>query len=231
MKKISISMLKSLWLFAIVIVTMIAGGLPVWVLSIFVVVALALPLIREHRHKTDLDERQIHISYFSSHIAYYVFLSLILLVMIREFFSQHKEPDTQWYMVLLVPLVIKLFISLFQNYGAVTMARWIGFIFSAIWILFVAFSHGFSPGALIEAAPFLLIGILAWFAKKVPLIAGIALLLLAIGMTFRFYPAWVAKNFYLVILMLSLIPLPVTLSGAALVWHSLYERKQFQQAG
>ena len=224
-------MLKSLWLLAVVLVTMMAGGLPVWILSVFVVVALALPLIREHRPKTDLDERQIHISYFSSHIAYYVFIALILLVMFREFFSQNKEPETQWYMVLFVPLVIKLFISLFQNYGAAAMARWIGFIFAGIWILFVALSHGFSLGALIEAGPFLLVALMAWFSKRIPLIAGIAFLILAVVMTFFFFHAWSSKGIYLVILMLSLVPLPVMLSGAALLWHALYERKQFQPAG
>lgn len=51
MKKISSSMLKSLWLFAVVLAIMLANGLPLWILISVLIVLLALPLVRELTHK------------------------------------------------------------------------------------------------------------------------------------------------------------------------------------
>ena len=62
MKKISSSMLKSLWLFAVVLAIMLANGLPLWILISVLIVLLALPLVRELTHKAQVDERQIFIS-------------------------------------------------------------------------------------------------------------------------------------------------------------------------
>ena len=213
--KISFSMLKSLWLFAVVLIIFAARGLPVPVLIVLVVLALAAPLIREFRKKTDLDERQIRISHFSSHIAYYVYTASILLVMINEFISAGKNPDNVWYMLLLTPMVIKFYINLFQNYGAVQGARWIGYFFACFWILFVILSSGFSVEFIIGASPFIILLGAAWYSKKYPTVSGIIFLLIgAVGL----YLYIIRTNFdiYLTLLMFTIVPLPILLSGIAL---------------
>jgi len=217
--KISSSILKSLWLFAVVFLIMIARGLPVWALILLAIVLLALPLAREFRKKSDLDERHLQIGHFSSHVALYAFLALTLLIMINDFISKGNNPDNKWYMLLIVPLVVKFIFSLIQNYGAAVSGRWIGYVFASIWILFALLSHGLSFGTLIESAPFLLLVGAAWFSKKKPFISGIIFAGLAVTALF-FFSGWAKMDIYGRILMYSLIPLPVFISGVALIISS-----------
>lgn len=219
--KVSTSLLKSIWLFAVVILVFVGRGLPVWLLIVFVVLLPGLPLLREISRKHGLDERQLYIGRFTSHVAFYVFIILILLIIIREFISKGENPANMWYMLLIVPLIVKLYISLFQNYGAVTGARLVCYFFGAVWLLFVLLSHGFSLGTLIESSPFLLIIGLAWLAGRQPLIAGIVLFLLSIGLLF-FFGGWARMDIYGRLLMYALIPLPLAGSGVALILNSKF---------
>ena len=219
MKRISSSMLRSLWLFAVVLVIMLGNNLTLWILIPLLIILLALPLLRELTHKTDADERQIFISHFSSHIALYVFIALTLFVMVHNYQLTGQQPGNQWYMVLLVPMIVKMIISLIQNYGAATAGRWIGYFFASVWLLFVLFGHGFSVETLIEAIPFILLVAIAWFSKKQPLICGILYVALSISSLF-FFSGWIKMGIYGLILMYSLIPLPVFISGTALILSS-----------
>jgi hypothetical protein len=222
--KIARSLLKSLWLFAIVLVLMTADGLPAWLLIILVVLFLTIPLIREFRTRTDLDERQIQLSHFSSHIAFYFLLGMMLIVMIFEFYSKNKEPDPVWHMIVIVPLVLKFLISLFQNYGTLSTARWIGYFFGGIWVLFVLLSHGFHPGGLLEAAPFLLIIVVAFYSSRFPLMTGLLMTGLSIGLTI-FFGTWQNFHIYVRILMLSLITLPLIVAGLSLIFYTITQSK------
>jgi len=216
MKRISSSMLKSLWLFVVVLVIMSGNGLSLWILIPVLIVLMALPLLRELTHKADADERQIFISHFSSHIALYVFIALTLFVMIHNYRVTGQHPGNQWYMVLLVPLIVKMIISLIQNYGAAAAGRWIGYFFASVWLLFVLFGHGLSVETLIEALPFILLIAIAWFSQRQPLICGLLYVALSLGSLF-FFSGWIKMGIYGLILMYSLIPLPVFISGVALI--------------
>ena len=220
MKKISSSMLKSLWLFAVVLVIMISSGLPIWLLVTVLILLLALPLLREITHRSDADERQIYISHYSSHLALYVFVALILFVMIHDYQLSGTQPDVKFYMLLLVPLVIKFIISLLQNYGAGTAGRWIGYFFASVWLLFALLDHGFSLMGVIQALPFIVLFALAWYSKKQPLICGILYIVLALAGLF-FFKGWIKMGIYGLILMYTLVPLPVFISGTALVFSSI----------
>lgn len=214
--KINMSILKSLYLFAIVFLIMIAGGLPLWLLSIFIIIALAAPLVRENSKKTDLDERQIYIGHLSSHIAFFVLIGLLLFVMLEAYVSKGENPEPQWYLLLIVPLVIKFLLSLFLNYGAVRAASLIAYFFAGVWLLFVVLSHGISVDTLIGVLPFLPIIAIAWFAPKAPYISGIGFILLTIGLTI-FFRGWLNLDIYVRLIMYTLIPLPLLLSGIALL--------------
>ena len=215
--KISNSILKNLWLFAVVLLIMVANGLPVWALISLSVILLSLPLYREFHPATDLDERQITIGHFSSHIAFYAYLLLMLIVISVEFISKGENPDNKWYMLLIVPLLIKFFISLFQNYGPRKTAQLIGYFFASIWLLFATLSHGVSFEGLIEFLPFIPIYLTCWAAGKWPLIPGIGFLLIATFLLY-FFGAWMRMDIYGRVLMYSLIPLPLYLSGLALIF-------------
>lgn len=209
-------MLNSVWLILVVLLVFSARGLPLWLLVLFIAAALTTPLLREFRKKNGPDERQVFISHFSSHISFYVFQGLLLLIIVKEYVSQGINPPNQWYMLLLVPLLIKFFINLFRNYDPRQAARWIGYFFGGIWVLFVVLSHGGSLTSLIEAAPFLLLIFVAWYSGRQPLWCGIIFIALAIGSLILFR-GWSGFDIYLRILMYSLIPLPVFLGGLALV--------------
>jgi len=193
---------------------MAGRGLPVLVLVIFLILALAAPLIREFRKRTDLDERQIHISRFSSHIAFYIYIALVLLVMVNKFIAVGENPSNEFYMLLLVPMVIKFFISVFQNYEPIKAARSIGFLFGGSWLLFVILSHGISIEFIIEALPFLLLIAAAWLSCRYPRPSGIVYTVLGLA-TVYFY---IRSNFdfYVKLIMFTILSLPLLLSGVAI---------------
>jgi hypothetical protein len=225
--KISKSMLKSFWLLLLALIIMIANGLPVWLVIVLTAVILIAPLIREFRKDTDLDERQIQISHFSSHLTFFVFLALTMFIMINEYYAKGLNPDSQWYMLLIVPVVVKMFISLFQNYGAVVTAKWIGYFFAGIWLIFVILSHGISLEGVIEAIPFILILVIAYFSRLFPRSAGIVFILLACAIII-FFKAWQNFDIYMRIMMHTLLPLPLLISGIALILYGNKKQKSVE---
>ncbi len=166
------------------------------------------------------DERQHVVGNFSSHIAFYVFLTLTISVIFINFIRVGTEPPTLWYMLLIVPLLSKLFTSFFMTYGAVRGAQFIGSTIVLLFFIFILLSHGLSLDSLMEAIPFIIILTVISLAQKIPRIAGAILVLLAIGLGLFFYVrVWSRMDIYLCILMFSLIPIPVFLSGMALLIH------------
>ena len=220
--KISLSMLKSIWLFFVVILLMVGRGLPVPVLVIFIILALAAPLIVEFRKRTDLDERQIHISRFSSHIAFYIYIALVLLVMVNKFIAEGENPSNEFYMLLLVPMVIKFFISVFQNYDSIKAARLIGYIFGCSWLLFIILSHGISIEFIIEALPFLLLIAAAWLSSRYPRPSGIVYTVLGLATVYIFNR--VNFDIYMKLIMVSILSLPLLLSGIAMFLSVKYKK-------
>ena len=312
--KIPVSMLKSLWMFLVILLVMISNSIPVPLLIIFVFLAFAAPLVREFIQRSNMDERQVHISQFSSHLAYFVFSGLLALVIIMNwvkksaqpnsifylllflpmtikliicafqsygsvkgfksyvllffrgiikskqvderqnylgnfsshnafyvyiafllsylifnFFAQQQQPGNVWYMLLIVPLMTKLFVSLFHNYGAGKGARLILFTICGMWLLFVILSHGFSLGSLIEAIPFFIFLAVTLLSLRFPLISGIIFLTLAIAALF-FFSGWSKFDIYFRLLMYSLIPLPIALCGAAFLVENFNKKKSEVQA-
>ncbi len=221
--KINRSIFKSLYLFAVVFLIMIARGLPVWLLSVIIIIALAAPLFRENMRKTDLDERQVYIGHLSSHLSFFVFIALLLFVMLEAYVAKGKNPEPQLYLLLIVPLVIKLLISVFMNYGAVRAASLIAYFFAGVWLLFVLLSHGISIETLIGVLPFLPIIALAWYTPRFPLLCGIGFLLFSAGLLF-FFRGWLKLDIYVRLLMYALIPLPLLFSGIALLTG--YEKEE-----
>jgi len=167
-----------------------------------------------------VDERQVAIGNFSSHMAFYVYLTLAILVIMFKFVRYDLEPPTLWYMLLIVPLVAKLISSLFLSYGALRGGQFLGFTIVIFFFIFILLSHGFSPGALMEALPFGLILVLIGLAQKFPRVAGVVLSLFALALGLFFYfRIWFRMDIYLQILMISMIPVPVFFSGIAWLFH------------
>lgn len=214
--KLSNKVIKNLWLFLLVVLIMLGNGMPVWLIGALSLLILAAPLVREFINPSHLDERQRYIGHFSSHIAFSAYLALLLFVMIFSYVHKGLNPPAELYLLLVVPLVIKFIISLFQNYGLKSAAQGIGYFFSAIWLLFALFSHGFSWETLMEMLPFLVLFFISWLANRSALVSGTGFILLSVALLF-FFGGWNRFDVYTRLLMYALIPLPLFLSGGALL--------------
>ncbi|MBN2363580.1 hypothetical protein JXL83_05570 [candidate division WOR-3 bacterium] len=222
--KISESVLRNIWLIFLVILLFLANAVPYWVFVASASVLFLSPVLLEFNRKRLIDERQIQISHFSSHVSFYVVLALLFLVINREYISKGVNPPPQFYALIVVPFVLKMLISLYQNYGPVPTAQWTGYFFSFFWLLFVVLSHGFSAATLIESVPFVVIFLVSLFSKKFPLAGGILFLLLTAALL-AFFRGWWRLDVYVRLLMYSLIPLPLFMSGCGLLYHYFAGRK------
>lgn len=220
--KPSVHVLKPFYLIAVVLLVMIARGLPLPILIPLLVFILAVPLIRELRPKTDLDERQIALSHWSSHIALYVLIGLLLFVMLHTYVADGKNPDPEWYMLLIIPLVVKLIINLFQNYDKRRTAQLIGYFFTTIWLLFAILSHGFTLESGMEFLPFIPVYFVCWAAGKWPRPAGVGFIVLSLFMLY-FFGGWLRFEIYIRLIMYTLIPLPLLISGVILMFYKAEE--------
>ena len=162
------------------------------------------------------DERQNEIGNLSSHVAFYVFLTLTLVVVLFDFVRFDKEPAPLWFMLLLVPLVSKLYASYLQTYDAAKGARYILSTIAGLVFIFVLLSHGLSLGALLEALPFLLMAGMIYLSKWAPKLAGIIVMLVAVALIVLMR-GWMSFDVYVRILMWSLIPIPLILCGLAFI--------------
>jgi len=164
-----------------------------------------------------LDERQNLIGNFSSHIAFYLYTALVVFYIIFKFIAVKAQPTNVWFMLLVVPLLVKFYSSFFKYYGHVRGARYVCYFIAGVFLLFVALSHGASIGALIEGAPFLVMAGLAALSRRFPIVAGIVLIGLGVGSLF-FFAGWNRFDIYFRITMYSLIPLPLFISGGGLLF-------------
>ena len=204
--KSKMSILKSLWMIIVVFLVFAAKALPIFISIPFMLIALAAPLYREFRPKSDLDERQIQLSHFSSQIAFYLYIALLLAVLIIEYFTKQENPPNLFYMLLLTPLSVKFLISIFQNFNGVQAATYVGLFFSSIFLLFNLLAHNiFTVEGIIQASPFIVLLAASLLSKKYPLISGLIFALLALISLVIFKSAF---DIYLKIMMFSVLTLP-----------------------
>ncbi len=210
------SLLKSLWLLLTILLILVGRGLPLGILILLLLLVLAAPVLRERLPGSDLDERQVYISHISSHVAFYVFLFLLLFIMVHDYIRLGENPPAQYYVLLLVPLLVKFTLSLYSNYEARKVAFGMAYGWLGVWTLFILFSHGFTLTALIEDVPFLLAVALAFLLRKYERLSGLIFILFAAGLTI-FFRGWLRLALYVRLLMYSLVPLPLLVSGVVLL--------------
>lgn len=177
---------------------------------------LAAVLLRGVLPLRRVDERQNAIGNFSSHIAFYVWLTLMVLFIFIKFISRGENPTTVWYALLMTPLLIRLYASFLLTYGGRSGGRFIVYTIIGITLLFVLLSHGLSLESAIEASPFLLVAALAIWAMRFPRVTGVLLCVVALGSVY-FFHGWRNFDLYMRITMFSLIPVPIFLGGIAMV--------------
>ncbi|MCD4650386.1 MAG: hypothetical protein K8S56_01155 [Candidatus Cloacimonetes bacterium] len=215
------SLMRSIWMMLVVISIFLAAALPqnpwcIYSYGAFVLILLALPLVMEFKKKSELDEMQTHNTRLSSHIVYNLTVGLLIIIMMKDYYSQGENAPNQFYMLLLTPMTVKLLFNMFANLPAWQAARIITIFFGASWTLFAVLSHVGDIVVVIEATPFLLLIVLGLMTKKWPVICGLLLTLLGIFGTWFFI---IGNRFdiYMKILMTSILILPVLTSGVMLL--------------
>jgi hypothetical protein len=208
--------LKTLWFLSVILVFLLAKQLPPFLTGIISIILVLLPFYAPYMRKMSPDEREFRIITHSSHVAYFVTVVLLILIIILEFLSRNREVPTYLIMLLLVPVMIKMLFQLYREYNPLLITRlWIGIIIFALF-LFGLLSHGFSFQALMELIPaliLLLAFILSYYYPK--LSAG---LLAVISVLFLFFLMSRFKDLYVAILMIALLAVPL-LAGSYMLFR------------
>jgi len=222
MKKI----ISSLWFLLIILLILLGGELPLALLIILLALAFAFPIFREFRKKTEYDERQIQINRFSSHIAMYLFAALVLFVMIYKYLAKGLPLDTdpEFYMLLLVPLTVKMLINVLQNYETHKAVAFICYLFGGGWMIFCLFEEGITLGFIIHSWPFILLILCGAAAKRFPIICGFILLIMGL-FTLVMFVFYANPNTYVKVIMFTILSFPLMLCGSALIVKKLVREK------
>jgi len=163
-----------------------------------------------------IDERQNAIGNFSSHVAFYVWLAVMVTIIFSKFISKGENPTTIWYTLLMTPLLVRLYTSFFMTYGGYRGGRFIIYSIVGIVLVFVLLSHGLSLESVVEALPFLLVPALLVWAMRYPRVTGVLLCILAL-LSVYFFHGWHNFDLYLRIMMFALIPVPIFIGGIAIM--------------
>ncbi|NLP12007.1 hypothetical protein GX408_16530, partial [bacterium] len=102
------NLLSGAYLLALVGTIMLgfSRALPPPILITAAVVLVAIPLIREFLHRSHVDERQLQISRFSTTMAFYAYLIVLLIVLIKDYLIQNKHPGDAMLALLAIPLAV-----------------------------------------------------------------------------------------------------------------------------
>ncbi len=205
------------YLIAVVVVIMLAfsRALPLPVVSVSALALFAIPFVREFMHRHQVDERQVQISRFSSSMAFYAYLALLITIVIKDYLRLDKPPGDAMLALLVLPLAVKMYVSLLQNFDAIQAGRCLASFFAGIWLIFVVLSHGLSLMSFVEALPFLFLVGLTFAVKQWPRICGVLLVVLGCASTYIFVIK--QKTLYTGLLMFAVLALPMILSGMALL--------------
>ena len=186
-----------------------------WALLVVVVAMLGVSLLvgrgdgREYRDALRMRSAQL---------GFYMFLLLGFSVMIFDFYAAGKQPPDSLQAMVLVPLAVTGFTSLVRRLGLAIATRWLSILLTLLWLGFALLSHGFTWMGLVEAAPFVLLLLPAVFVESKPRLAGSVLLLLGAVAFWFFGAGWLRNGLWQFVLLSSLMPLPLCILGAALLF-------------
>jgi hypothetical protein len=113
--------------------------------------AFARPILRELRALKDLDERELAITYRSSHIAFSVYLTIATIIILKDGLLDRVPPSPELVLLLVIPVFVKLVTSTALNYSLKKAGLGIAWVSGAFWFLFALFSHGLTTAGLIES--------------------------------------------------------------------------------
>ncbi|NOZ13764.1 MAG: hypothetical protein GXO69_08985 [Acidobacteria bacterium] len=185
------------------------------------------PLLRETGICHDVDERQQSLHWKAG---YYGFMSLMIVlfaVFVWNLLIVHKELKPEWWLLLIVPLIVRSGFYSWKGTGLRRLGLGLGFTFGGIWTVFTLLSHGFSTESLIESAVGFAILFPTAASIRWPRIGGLFLFLAGIGFAFMLIHAWDRMNgIFQIILMWCILPLPPIIAGISLFRYGANWREE-----
>jgi len=178
--------------------------------------AFARPVLREFQTLEDRDERQMHASYRSSHIAFLVAMLIAGIVVVKVGVLDGEEPPQHALLILTVAGFVKFAMLQVHSRARHLAGRLVAYVTGGAWLLFVLASHGFSPMSLVEGLPFLAVIGSAVASRFWPKVAG-GIILLAGLATLWFFVIASNRGFGQQYSVLLLLPLPLVFSGVLLL--------------
>lgn len=181
-----------------------------WLLLIFMPV-FALPILRGEGIFRDSDEFKRINRYRSSHLAFYVTLFLILVVVIGKGLLKGEPVDTALFLVIIVAVLAKEGSNLILHRPLHQAGIIIGSMVGGLWLLAAMFSYGFTVQGLIESS----------FGVAILLATGVALFRPWMGGALLIIGACLSLVWYVlpvhdtaaVVLLLVMRTLPLLLAG------------------
>ena len=169
-------------------------------------------LLREVGLVRDLDERQVAVSYRSSHIAFLVAIGIAAAAFINSSLIENEEPPLIASMVLFVSLIVKVAAWQLTSRGRRRTGLVLGFAIGGFWFLFTALEGGLSPEFLVGGIP-LLAAFLALRWQRV----GAVILLLCGAVTGYFFILKGMSPPQSRLIVGLLLPTPLLLAGVLLL--------------
>ncbi len=217
--KVSVSMLKAIWLAVLLLLVFSGPLLTPYLLVPTVAIIWAAPLVHAMLPlKGQPDERQLYIAQSSGQMAYYLMLGLLLIVIIKDYILAGKQLNNMLYMLLIVPISTKFYISIFQNYSHRQAARLLTGFIALIFIIFNFLSHPlFSMAGIIQVFPFFVLLGTVLMIPKYPTASAIILTLFSLPVLYFLIKC--KFDFYLKVTLLALLAVPIVLSAFYLFKH------------
>jgi hypothetical protein len=149
MSKRSIRLIQAAWVLAS------AATAALWrveALVLLVPLAFLGPVLREVRRGAAPDERERAVDYHARHLALLVVFLLLFVLFAQVLLVKESQPPPEWYLILAVPLLVRMVLSVGRGSGSRRLGLVLGFSFGGIWLAFTLVSHGFSAASLVESS-------------------------------------------------------------------------------
>ena len=179
------------------------------------------PVLREIRPGSAGDERERLVDYRASHIALVVTYALLAVLFLRAALAT-GAPPAELFLLLAVPLLVRVVLSVGQGAGARRLGLVLGFGCGAIWTGFTFVSHGLSIETLVESA--VGGGILAAtaLALRWPRLGGAVLIALGLVFLALFVVSPLSRQEWTQSLLMAVaLPAPPLVAGLALFGSAL----------
>ena len=211
MKVSPLNIARLIWIF---IVLFLAAVWRVEALILILGLLFFGPLFRETGVYHDMDERQQLLHWKAGYYGFMSAMAVLFAIFIWKLLAVHEKPEQEWWLVLILPLIVRGSFYSWKGAGLRRLGLGLGFTFGGIWTVFTLLSHGLSIESLIESAVGLAILLPTLIAIRWPRVGGILLFLTGIGFTFMLIHAWERMTgIPQIILMWCILPLPPAIAG------------------